>query len=310
VNNPEKKIKNQPANLKYLESFGVELYMKREDEIHPFISGNKYRKLKYNILQADKQGKKTLLTFGGAFSNHISAVAYAGHEFKFETIGIIRGDELGIDLDKTLLQNPTLKTASDHGMKFKFVTRSEYREKHSIAFIKALKEEFGDFYLVPEGGTNKLAVKGCEEILKPGDESFDVICCAIGTGGTISGLINSIGDHQKVLGFPALKGDFLENEIKKYTIEDKNWSLINRYHFGGFGKISKELVDFMNDFHTETGIPLDPVYTGKMMFGIADMIQKGYFSKGTRILAIHTGGLQGIDGMNIRLRKKKMPVII
>ena len=310
MKNPEKRIKNQLVSLKELQAFGVNLYMKREDLIHPFISGNKYRKLKYNILQANKQEKRTLLTFGGAFSNHISAVAYAGKEFGFETIGIIRGDELGLNLEETLLQNPTLRTAAEHGMRFKFVSRSDYREKHTIAFIKNLKEEFGDFYLVPEGGTNKLAVKGCEEILKPDDENFDVICCAIGTGGTISGLINSINNRQKVLGFPALKGDFLEKEIKKYTIEGKNWSLINKYHFGGFGKISKELIDFMNDFHAESSIPLDPIYTGKMMFGIVDMIKMGYFKEGTRILAIHTGGLQGIDGMNLRLQKKKLPVII
>ncbi len=310
MKNPDNKIKNQLISLKDIEAFGVELYMKREDLIHPFISGNKYRKLKYNILQADKQGKKTLLTFGGAYSNHISAVACAGKEFAFDTIGIIRGDELGLDLEGTLSKNPTLRTAAEHGMRFKFVSRSDYREKHTIAFIKNLKEEFGDFYLVPEGGTNKLAVKGCEEILKPGDENFDVICCAIGTGGTISGLINSIHHHQKVLGFPALKGDFLEKEIKKYTIEGKNWSLINKYHFGGFAKISEELIDFMNTFHTKSSIPLDPIYTGKMMFGIVDMIKTGYFKEGTRILAIHTGGLQGIEGMNMRLQKKRLPVII
>lgn len=310
MKNPEKKIKNNPVNLSDLNSYHIELFMKREDQIHPFISGNKYRKLKYNILQADKLGKKTLLTFGGAFSNHISAVAYAGYQFGFDTIGIIRGDELGVDPEETLSKNPTLRTASEHGMRFKFVSRSDYREKNSISFIKALKEEFGDFYLVPEGGTNKLAVKGCEEILKPDDETFDVICCAIGTGGTISGLINSSGEQQTVLGFPALKGDFLDKEIKRYTIENKNWSLVNKYHFGGFGKISEELVDFMNYFHAETGIPLDPIYTGKMMYGIVDMIKNGYFREGTRILAIHTGGLQGIEGMNMRLKKKKLPVII
>ncbi len=310
MKNPEKKIKNQPVSLNEIGSYGVEIFMKREDEIHPFISGNKYRKLKYNILEADKQEKKTLLTFGGAFSNHISAVAFAGKEFGFNTIGIIRGDELGVDLEKTLTYNPTLRMADRHGMKFKFVSRSEYRLKHSIAFVKDLKKEFGDFYLVPEGGTNKLAVKGCEEILKPSDDIFDVVCCAIGTGGTISGLINSVQTHQNVLGFPALKGDFLEKEIKKYTIGNDNWSLIKDYHFGGFGKVNRNLIEFINRFHDETGIPLDPVYTGKMMFGIVDMIKKGFFVEGTKILAIHTGGLQGINGMNLRLKKKNLPVII
>jgi len=306
VNN---KIKNQPVLLPELELYNVSLFIKREDQIHPFISGNKYRKLKYNILEAQKQNKKTLLTFGGAYSNHISAVAFAGKEYGFKTIGIIRGEELGNDLEKTLQQNITLRTAQNDNMQFKFVTRSDYRLKHTSMFITDLRKEFGDFYLVPEGGTNTLAVKGCEEILKPNDDEFDVICCGIGTGGTISGLINSAKAHQKVLGFPALKGDFLQKEIEQYTIQNKNWSLIKDYHFGGFGKIDEELVNFINHFKQETSIPLDPIYTGKMMFGIVDLIINGYFKKGTKILAIHTGGLQGIQGMNDRLSKKKLPLI-
>ncbi len=304
-----KKVKNQKVLLKVLEDFEISLFIKREDQIHPYISGNKYRKLKYNLLKAQEQEKKKLLTFGGAFSNHISAVAFAGKEFRFETIGIIRGDELGQDLNKTLNQNITLRLAYEHGMKFKFVTRSDYRFKHTNEFIEDLHKEFGDFYMVPEGGTNGLAVKGCEEILKNEDETFDVICCAIGTGGTISGIINSAKAKQKVLGFPALKENFLHNEIDKYTIHTKNWSLIRDYNFGGFGKVNSELINFINEFKKETGIPLDPIYTGKMMFGIVDLIQKGRFKKGTKILAIHTGGLQGIHGMNSRLQMKNLELI-
>ena len=303
------KVVNQQVVLKNISEFDVSIYMKREDLIHPFISGNKYRKLKYNVLKADELNKQTLLTFGGAYSNHISAVAFAGKEFGFNTIGIIRGDELGNDLEKTVNQNITLRLAYDHGMEFKFVSRSDYRLKHTDEFIEDLRKEFGDFYLVPEGGTNELAVKGCEEILREEDENFDFICCAIGTGGTIAGLINTENDDQKVLGFPALKGDFLKKEIEKYTIAGKNWSLITDYHFGGFGKISEELITFINDFKRETGIPLDPIYTGKMMYGIVDLIKKGTFKKGTKILAIHTGGLQGIDGMNDRLRRKNLELI-
>jgi 1-aminocyclopropane-1-carboxylate deaminase len=303
------KVVNQQVVLKNISEFDVSIYMKREDLIHPFISGNKYRKLKYNVLKADELNKQTLLTFGGAYSNHISAVAFAGKEFGFNTIGIIRGDELGNDLEKTVNQNITLRLAYDHGMEFKFVSRSDYRLKHTDEFIENLRKEFGDFYLVPEGGTNELAVKGCEEILKEEDENFDFICCAIGTGGTIAGLINTENDDQKVLGFPALKGDFLKKEIEKYIISGKNWSLITDYHFGGFGKISEELITFINDFKRETGIPLDPIYTGKMMFGIVDLVKKGTFKKGTKILAIHTGGLQGIDGMNDRLRRKNLELI-
>jgi 1-aminocyclopropane-1-carboxylate deaminase len=306
----ERIVENQQITLKELEEFDVSLYIKREDKIHPYISGNKYRKLKYNVLQAKDQDKNTLLTFGGAYSNHISAVAFAGKEYGFKTIGIIRGEELGNDPEKVFLQNSTLRFAKENGMYFKFVSRTDYRNKHTKEFIYDLQREFNDFYLIPEGGTNELAIKGCEEILTPEDEKMDIICVAIGTGGTISGVINSAKKDQKILGFPALKGDFLQKEIEKYTIENKNWSLISDYIFGGFARINEDLINFINRFNLETTIPLDPVYTGKMMFGIVDLIKKGFFKKGTKILAIHTGGLQGVDGMNRRLKQKKLPLII
>ncbi len=191
-------------------------------------------------------------------------------------------------------------------MQFYFVTRSDYRNKTSAQFIKLVKEKFGDFYLVPEGGTNKLAVKGCEEILNEADEQYNIICLAVGTGGAISGVINATKTHQKVIGFPALKGNFLQNEIKKYVLRNDNWSLNTEYHFGGYAKISEELITFINTFKKETTIPLDPIYTGKMLFGVIDLIKKGFFKKGSKILAIHTGGLQGINGMNLVLKKKNM----
>jgi len=303
-------IENQQIILSELEAFDVSLYIKREDKIHPYISGNKYRKLKYNILQAREQNSKTLLTFGGAYSNHISAVAFAGKKFGFKTIGIIRGDELQVNFDEVVKQNTTLKAAYENGMHFKFVSRTAYRNKHTKEFIDELQNEFGEFYLIPEGGTNRLAVKGCEEILMPEDKEFDVICCAIGTGGTISGLINSATAKQRVLGFPALKGNFLAKEIEKYTIQNNNWSLITDFNFGGFGKINLDLINFINRFKQETTISLDPIYTGKMMFGIVDLIRNNFFKKGIKILAIHTGGLQGIDGMNSFLKRKKLPLII
>ena len=289
---------------------GISLFIKREDELHPFISGNKFRKLKYNLIEASNQNKKTLLTFGGAYSNHIAATAAAGFQFGLKTIGVIRGEELANNLEEVLNTNPTLKFASEHNMQFHFVSRSDYREKTSKEFIEGLKEKFGDFYLVPEGGTNKFAVKGCEEILIKEDEVYDVICSSVGTGGTISGIINSTNKDQKVIGFPALKGNFLQNEIKKYALNNKNWSLNTDYHFGGYAKISEELIHFINKFKNETGIPLDPVYTGKMLFGIVDLIKKDYFETGTQILAIHTGGLQGIEGMNVYLKKKNLEQIV
>jgi len=300
----------QQVHFSEIEDKDVSIFIKREDELHPFISGNKYRKLKYNLEEAANQNKKTLVTFGGAYSNHIAAAAAAGFEHGFKTIGVIRGEELANNLEETIKKNSTLKFASEKDMQFHFVSRSDYRNKTSKEFIANLKEKFGDFYLVPEGGTNELAVKGCEEILTNEDAQYDIICSAIGTGGTISGIINSIEKHQKVIGFPALKGDFLQNEIKKYVYRNDNWIVNTDYNFGGYAKVSEELIIFINKFKKETNIPLDPVYTGKMLFGIVDLIRKDYFKKGTKILVIHTGGLQGVEGMNTLLKRKKMPQIV
>ncbi len=297
-----KKSRVQEVLFSEIQDKGVRLFIKREDELHPVISGNKYRKLAYNIEEAKKQGKTTLLTFGGAYSNHLVATAGAGKLADFSTIGIVRGDELKGN-EKALKENPTLSFCLESGMKLDFVSRQEYRQKTEPFFIEKLQEKYGDFYLVPEGGTNHFAVKGCQEILNQEDDKFDVICSAVGTGGTISGIINSIKPRQRVIGFPALKGDFLYKEIEKYTNSD-DWSLNLYYNFGGYGKVSEKLITFINRFKKETGIPLDPVYTGKMLYGIVDMIKKDEFPKGTNILAIHTGGLQGIEGMNKVLRKK------
>jgi 1-aminocyclopropane-1-carboxylate deaminase len=282
----------------------ISLFIRREDLIHPFISGNKFRKLKYNLVQAKVENQTTLLTFGGAFSNHIAATAFAGKEYGFKTIGVIRGDEL----ESKILVNPTLSFAQECGMQFKFVTRDSYRHKTDVDFIENLKHEFGNFYLIPEGGTNEFAVKGCQEILNKEDAEYDFICCAIGTGGTISGIINSLLPHQKVLGFPALKGDFLKEEIRKFA-RNQNWEVISNYHFGGYGKVNSELIAFINQFYEENQIPLDPIYTGKMAFGVIDLINKNYFPKNSKILLIHTGGLQGIKGMNIKLKNKHLPTI-
>ena len=295
------------VQLEEISSAGLTLHIKREDELHPYISGNKFRKLKYNIFEAQSQGKKSLLSFGGAYSNHIHALSYAGKRIGMQTIGVIRGDELANLEPGKLWKNPTLRFAKEQGMQFKFVSRSQYRDKENTSFIQELRSEFGDFYLVPEGGTNALAIKGCEEILNEEDVSFDYICVAVGTGGTISGLINASRQGQTVLGFPSLRGDFLREPISEYTIPGKNWSLINAYDFGGYAKIDENLIRFINKFYRSTAIPLDPVYTGKMMYGLMDLVRKNYFKPNSSILAIHTGGLQGIEGMNMQLRKKKMP---
>lgn len=288
--------------------FNVTLAIQREDLVHPKIQGNKYRKLKYNLAFAKAKNYTTLLTFGGAYSNHIAATAIAGYLEGFKTVGIIRGDELGNDLENTLSHNPTLARAAAYGMQFEFVSRTRYRDKDKAEFIEKLKHSYPGAYRIPEGGTNALAVQGCSEILDEQGQSYDYVCCPIGTGGTISGIIESAEAHQIILGFPALKGDFLKREIKKWTSKT-NWELLTTYHFGGYAKMDLALIEFINEFHSSHNILLDPVYTGKMMYGILDRIEKGYFPAKSRILAIHTGGLQGLEGMNVKLAKKGLPLI-
>ena len=282
----------------------VSLYIKREDLLHPFISGNKYRKLKYNLLRAKAQGHQRLLTFGGAFSNHIAAVAYAGQQNGFETIGIIRGEELQSKID----ENPTLQFAAKCGMRLEFMSRELYRQKGDKLVTDQFLNEFGQFYLLPEGGTNQLAVDGCAEILTFEDSVFDYICCAAGTGGTCAGIINSAKEHQQILVFPVIKGDFIAAEIKSFTT-NSNWRIMSGYEFGGYAKVTGGLVTFINDFYDRTAIPLDPIYTGKMVFGVMELIASGFFPDGSKILAIHTGGLQGIKGMNMVLKKKNLTLI-
>ena len=222
------------------------LFLKPEYLNHEFVSGNKWRKLKYNIEKAKNEGQTTLLSFGGAYSNHIAALASAGKIYGFKTIGVIRGEELESNYEN----NPTLKYAKSCGMIFKFVSRESYKMKDALHFINDLRNQFGAFMLIPEGGTNKLAIKGCEEIFNPTDIMFDYVCCCVGTGGTISGLINSCWPHQKILGFPALKGAYLNKDISKFA-KRKNWELIEDYHFGGYAKINEELIHFLNE--TEIG---------------------------------------------------------
>lgn len=287
-----------------LQNSQVSLFIKREDLLHPYISGNKLRKLKYNITEVKKLGFSKIVTFGGAFSNHIAATSYAGFLNNIETVGIIRGEELKFSWQ----ENPTLKFASEHGMQFKFVTREEYREKESVNLVQILKKEFGSFYLLPEGGTNELAIKGCEEILNSEDATFDYITVSVGTGGTIAGIINKSSSNQKILGFPALKGDFLKKDICKFA-KKNNWDLISDYHFGGYAKTSSKQILFINEFFEKYKIPLDPIYTSKMVLGVLDKIEKGYFPVGSKILMIHTGGLQGIKGMNEKLNAKNEELI-
>ncbi len=277
----------------------INLFVLRLDLNHPHISGNKLFKLKYNLEEARKQGKDTLVTFGGAFSNHIAATAAAGKEAGFKTIGIIRGEE-----HPEL--NPTLKFAANCGMQLHYVSRDDYRNKNILSFYKSLHLQISDCYLIPEGGSNELGIKGCKEILQNISVDFDFVCCACGTGATLAGIILSLKNNQKALGFQVLKGEnYINKEVHTWLqtfkyVPKNNFKVEESYHFGGYSKVKPELTEFMKRFEKENNIPLDYIYTGKMMFGIYDLIEKGYFEKGKTIIAIHTGGLQGNAGFNKR----------
>lgn len=298
-------IPTQQVFLPLLEEKQVELYVKRLDVVHPDISGNKYFKLKHNLAQARREGHHRVLTFGGAFSNHIRATAVAAHLAGMLSVGCIRG-EVAFPL------NPTLQAARDAGMVLFPMERSIYRKKSQEEVVDRLKEEFGDFYLLPEGGTNGLAIQGCTEILTPEDKRMDVIGTAIGTGGTIAGLIAAASKQQRIIGVSSLKGEFIRSEVQGLLdthgiAPQGSWEVFTDYHFGGYARHTSELLDFVRYFHRETEIPLDPIYTGKLFFGIWDLIGKNYFPPHSRILLIHTGGLQGIAGFEKRWGTRLYP---
>lgn len=281
---------------------GIQLFIKRDDLIHPEVSGNKWRKLKYNLAEAQRLHLDTILTFGGAWSNHIAATAAACRLAGMKSIGIIRGEELDEE------DNPTLRKAKENGMCLEFVSRENYRRKNETDFMWSLQQRFGEFYSVPEGGANAHGVKGCAEILNEVKEHYDVICAPCGTGATIAGMLSVLKPNQMLLGFPALKNAaFLENEIHRLAGGKKelmnNCRIMPGYHFGGYARHTPELLRFTKDFAEHHRLELDFVYTGKMLFGIFDLIRKDFFRQGTKVLAIHTGGLQGNTGIFKTLRK-------
>ncbi len=271
---------------------GVRLWIKRLDQVHPLISGNKWYKLKYNLIQAHAQGVDTLLSFGGAYSNHIHALAAAGSAYGLKTIAVIRGEP-------NLPLNPTLQFAVDHGMQLHYINRKSYCDKKSASVLKNLVDRFGEFYLVPEGGTNILAVKGCAEIIGEIKQDFDLLACACGTGGTLAGLISGLQGERSILGFAVLKGaSFLNEDVRDFLVQNHcykltNWQINLDYHFGGYAKYDEELLSFIRHFEQQHNIPLEQVYTGKLIYGLWDLVKIGRFEAGTRIMVLHSGGLQG-----------------
>ncbi len=290
----------QEIRLPMLETAGVQLLVKREDMNHPFVSGNKWWKLRYNLEEAIRQ-KKKILTFGGAYSNHLYATAAAANELSIESIGIVRGE-------LTLPLNPTLAFVKKNGMTLEYVSREQYRTKTSEDFIRGLHNRFGDFYLIPEGGTNSLAIKGCIELAQELKTiAHDQLILPVGTGGTITGLIIGFEGKHKIIGVSVLKGDFLEEEILHLLSKEKkgdeaygNWRVLTSYHHGGYGRVSRELVEFMHMMREGNNLPLDPVYTCKLLWAVMEEVKKGSFARGTTILALHTGGLQGSAAHDVR----------
>lgn len=282
---------------------GEIVHVLREDELHPVISGNKWRKLKYNVIKAREEGYNRLLTFGGAFSNHIAATAAAGREFGFQTTGVIRGE-----YDS---RNPTLKFAQSCGMELDFVSRTDYRERGSKAFTAELRKKHGSFFEIPEGGANFYGIAGCMEIPSTLENDYDYVVLACGTGSTLAGIVagnrNSI--KEKVVGIPVLKtkdalqGDIAKQLWKVFLDDDliaeynNRYTTVNDFHFGGYAKFNEELVEFIGDCKRDYDLPLDLVYTGKAFYALTKLLKTGYFKSDARILFVHTGGLQGNEGM-------------
>ncbi|SDY76726.1 1-aminocyclopropane-1-carboxylate deaminase/D-cysteine desulfhydrase [Hymenobacter psychrophilus] len=295
MNSPTHQLTISPLG----EYHGVQFLLARDELTHPELPGNKWRKLKHNLQEADRLGLNTLLTFGGAYSNHLAAVAAAGRLLGRRTVGFVRGDELA-----TRLLNPTLARARADGMELRFLDRETYRRKHEPEFLAALLHDTGPAYVLPEGGSNALALPGCAELAREllTRTNFDVLAVACGTGGTLAGLLTGLDGQRRALGLAALKGaGFLRADINQLTQQATgrtytNWELNTDYHGGGYARLGPELRQFIVDFRQRHGILLDPIYTGKLLCGLLNLAAKGHFERGSTVLAIHTGGLQAWVG--------------
>lgn len=288
---------------------GIEVDLLREDLIDPEIPGNKWRKLRYHVQAAISHEHSALLSFGGPWSNHIDALSAIGARLGMHTIALIRGPEPPGGSE-------TLERARSRGAEVQVLSRSAYALRHDSGFIADILRQWGPVYIVPEGGSGPEGVRGCMEILGTHTQKYDVIACSCGTGTTLAGLLLSLSSNQKLLGFSAVgKGHYLVGNIlkmvsgmldKRFGVKEGEWNieLATEFAFGGFARVKEPLLEFMRGFYLREGIRLDPLYTGKMMFGLARMIEAGHFAPGTRILAVHTGGLQGIAGIERRIGEK------
>ncbi|REJ84033.1 MAG: pyridoxal-phosphate dependent enzyme [Bacteroidetes bacterium] len=280
---------------------GISLFIAREDLRHPFLSGNKNRKLKYNIEDYQSSGCKAIITFGGAWSNHLVACAYSCHEKQIPCLAIIRGEEI---------ENPVINFLRSKGVKLIFTSRETYRRRydddaHSYFASLALKiypeiaEDISDLFMIPEGGSNVAGVKGCTEMMEDIDLKPDFVVCPCGTGATLAGIAKSLESAQTAIGIAVLKGAlFLEEAVLKFGADRGSFRIIHDFHEGGYARAGPRLLNFCEMFSSQTGIPVEPVYTGKMFFGLIQMIQSGYFPSHSNVLAIHTGGIYHFENEN------------
>jgi len=279
----------------FIQEQGVELWLKRDDLLHPIISGNKWRKLKYILDHALSLNTRKIISMGGAYSNHLHALAYVGKLLGIKTEAKIRGE-------RPEKLNPTLSDLIDWGMTVEFVSRSEYRQLRNYKAYDSLPEMQSGEYWLPEGGATTLALQGVVELVAELTMDYDVLCAPCGTATTLAGVISSVPDNKQVLGFSALKGaSFLTADVHQMlqneSILNNDWFINLDYHFGGFAKVSPTLLDFISNFEKTHGIKLEPIYTGKMLYGIYALIKQGFFKPGQIIVAVHTGGLQGNRGI-------------
>lgn len=296
-----KKSKLQTINSAFFEEHGIQLSIKRDDLLHDDISGNKWRKLKFNIEKCIQQKNDGILTFGGAYSNHLVATAAACSESRFKSIGIVRGDELNSK------SNDTLRRCSDYGMELQFISREEYGLRNERFYQEELMVENANLLVVPEGGANYLGMIGCQQIVSELREDFDAVFVAQGTTTTSCGLALGLNEHQKIYVVPALKGFnskeemealFQKSALSQEVIDQvKEQTIVcDQYHFGGYGKYTQELLVFIHEFYKDHGIKLDPIYTGKAMFALVDLAKSGSLD-GQKIVFLHTGGIQGAQSV-------------
>jgi 1-aminocyclopropane-1-carboxylate deaminase/D-cysteine desulfhydrase-like pyridoxal-dependent ACC family enzyme len=284
----------------FLVEKSVRLFVKRDDLLDSNLQGNKARKLKYNIEHILNNNISEVVSFGGAFSNHIHALAAAGERFGFGTVGYIRGEISDP-------YNPTLSFARKCGMKLVSLKRTEYRERSDPEFLVRMQNLHPDSFIIPEGGSNQLALKGCAEIVDEVEDQLGAVpdnwFVAGGTGATAAGIIQGLRGRSYLNVVSVLKGDFLSKDIRKYLVrsggkETLNWSVLQDYHFGGYARYTSDLVHFINRIKTIYQLPLDPIYTGKMFYACLEMIRGAQIPADSKILCMHTGGLQGIEGFN------------